>query len=173
RTSGSTAAPTTTSANRTRTSQRSSGQHASRIASSSCAGATTGPSGAVTRRARISRRRGGSSRVARRFGLAPLVVVAAVAATGWLYALRPGIPGPRIGEALPLDELSRHSSAPLAWFVLVWLTVAALLGLYARWALIDRLTAALLLGLAVGAFTYVETAVSIAVVRQVSLRDAL
>ncbi len=111
--------------------------------------------------------------MARRFGLAPLVVVAAVAATGWLYALRPGIPGPRIGEALPLDELSRHSSAPLAWFVLVWLTVAALLGLYARWALIDRLTAALLLGLAVGAFTYVETAVSIAVVRQVSLRDAL
>lgn len=109
----------------------------------------------------------------RRFGLAPLVVLSSVAATGWLYSVRPGIPGPRIGEALPLDELSRHSSAPLAWFVLVWLTVAAVLGLYARWARVDRLTAALLLGIAVGAFTYLETAVSIAVVRQVAMRDAL
>jgi len=111
--------------------------------------------------------------VARRLGLLPLALIAAIAATGWLYAMRPAIGGPRIGEALPLDELSRHDAAPLLWFVVVWLAVAAMLGLYARWARVDRLTAALLLGIAVGAFTYLETAISIAVVRQIPMRDAL
>ena len=30
---------------------------------------------------------------------------------------RPGLPGPRVAEALPLDELAKRSSAPLLWFV--------------------------------------------------------
>ena len=70
----------------------------------------------------------------RRLALLPLVVVLSAAAAGWLYLLEPGLPGPRIAEALPLDELSRHDRAPLLWFVVVWGTVAVLLGLYARWA---------------------------------------
>ncbi len=59
------------------------------------------------------------------------------------------------------------------WFVAVWGAAALLLGLYARWARIERTTAALLLGLGVGLFAYLETGIAIAVVRQVSLRDAL
>jgi len=109
----------------------------------------------------------------RRAGLLPVPILAVTAVTGWLYLVRPGVPGPRVGEALPLDELSRHAAAPLLWFVLVWALAAVLLGAYARWARIERVTAVLLLGLAVGIFVYLETTVSVAVVRQVSLRDAL
>jgi lysyl-tRNA synthetase class 2 len=111
--------------------------------------------------------------VLRRLAAAPLVLALSAAAIGWLYAVRPALPGPQVGEALPLDELSRHSSAPLLWFVLVWVAAGTALGLYARWAQIDRLTAALLLGLCVGVFAYLQTGVSIAVVRQISTRDAL
>ena len=42
----------------------------------------------------------------RRVVAAPVVLLVAAAATGWLYVVRPALPGPRIGEALPLDELA-------------------------------------------------------------------
>src|SRR5207253_10483503 len=48
-----------------------------------------------------------------------------------------------------------------------------LLGTYARWARIERTTAALLLALGVGLLSYLQTSVAIAVVRQIPLRDAL
>ena len=103
----------------------------------------------------------------------PLVVLVATAATGWMYVLHPSLPGPRLGEALPLDELSRHAAVAIAWYAAVWAVAAVLLGLYARWAGIERLTAALALGLAVGSWSYFQLGVSVAVVRQVSLRSAL
>ncbi len=103
----------------------------------------------------------------------PILVATAFAATGWLYLVRPALPGPRIGEALPLDELAKHSSAPLLWFGGIWLVAAIALGLYARSAGFERLTSALLLGVGIGLFGYLQTGISIAVVRQVSLRDAL
>jgi lysyl-tRNA synthetase class 2 len=109
----------------------------------------------------------------RRVGLLPLPLVAGFVATGWLYLFEPRVPGPRVGEALPLDELSKHAAAPLLWFTVVWGALGVLLALYARWARIERLTAVLLLALAVGLFVYLETALSVAVVRQVSLHDAL
>ncbi|HEY6961883.1 MAG TPA: phosphatidylglycerol lysyltransferase domain-containing protein [Gaiellaceae bacterium] len=109
----------------------------------------------------------------RRAGALPFTLLVATAATGWLYLVRPSLPGPRIGEALPLDELSRHASAPLVWFAVVWLAAGAAIGLYARWSRIDRLTAALLLGLLVSGFAYLQSGVSISVVRQISMRDAL
>ncbi|HET8605969.1 MAG TPA: phosphatidylglycerol lysyltransferase domain-containing protein [Gaiellaceae bacterium] len=102
----------------------------------------------------------------------PAVLAAALAATGWLYLLRPALPGPRLGGALPLDALARASSAPLLWYLVVWAAAAALLGVYARWARIDRLTAALLIGLAVGVWTYLADGVSIAVVQQIPAHDA-
>ena len=73
----------------------------------------------------------------RRVGLAlaPLAGLGIViTATGWLYLLRPhvSLPGPVVGDALPLDELSRHSGVPLLLFVAVWGLAAALLGLLAR-----------------------------------------
>jgi len=110
--------------------------------------------------------------MARRLGAAPVALAVAAAATGWLYLVRPALPGPRIGSALPLDELSRHSAVPLAWYFAVWAAAALVLAAYARWARIDRLTGALLLALAVGGWSYLESGVSIAVVRQIPARDA-
>jgi lysyl-tRNA synthetase class 2 len=103
----------------------------------------------------------------------PVVLLVGVAATGWMYLFHPALPGPRIGLALPLDELSRHSSVSLLWYLLVWGFAAALLGAYARWARIERLTAALILGLAVGIFNYLQVGISLAIVRQVPVRSAL
>src|ERR1700750_1876490 len=128
----------------------------------------TGRSGAATPRSRTSPPHGGS--MLRKAAGVPLIVVVGLASTGWMYLLRPGLPGPTIGQALPLDELSRHSSAPLLCFVFVWGAAAALLGLYARWAQLERMTAALLIGLAVGVWTYLQVGVSLAIVRQVPLQ---
>lgn len=103
----------------------------------------------------------------------PVLLLVGVAATGWMYLLHPALPGPQIGLALPLDELSRHSSVSLLWYLIVWGVAASLLGAYARWARIERLTAAVILGLGVGIWSYLQVGVSIAIVRQVSVRPAL
>jgi lysyl-tRNA synthetase class 2 len=109
----------------------------------------------------------------RRAAAAPIVVLVSAAATGWLYLVRPGLPGPKIGEALPLDELSRHSSAPLLYYLLVWAVTGLALGAVLRWARVERLTAALLLALGVGLWVYLTDGISITVVRQIPARDAL
>jgi len=77
------------------------------------------------------------------------------------------MPGPRVGDALPLDELSRRSAAPLAVFALVWLVAGLLLGLLARVTRLQRLSSALVLAIATGGWCYLLTAVSILIVRQV------
>jgi lysyl-tRNA synthetase, class II len=97
-----------------------------------------------------------------------------LAASGWLYLLRPHAPlgGPQVGDALPLDELPGHATLSLPPYLLVWGTAGILLGLLARWARAERLTAALLLAIAVGAWTYASTGISILVVRQIPAEDA-
>jgi lysyl-tRNA synthetase, class II len=104
-------------------------------------------------------------------GLAASTAAIAVllAATGWLYVGRPvvSLPGPVVHDALALDELSKHGSVPILLYLLVWATAAALLGLLARWARLERLTAGLLLGLGVGGWLYAVNGVSILVVRQI------
>ncbi|HEX7626248.1 MAG TPA: phosphatidylglycerol lysyltransferase domain-containing protein [Gaiellaceae bacterium] len=110
--------------------------------------------------------------MARKLFALPLVLVVSLAASGWLYLLNPALPGPRVRLALPLDELARHASASLVWFALIWGAAAVALGLYARWARIERLSAALLFAIATGTFAYLQTGVSVAVVRQISARDA-
>src|SRR5215475_307562 len=99
-----------------------------------------------------------------------------LATTGWMYLLeaRGGSSafGPSIGDALPLDELSKHSAVPLSTFVIVWAAAAILLGLIARLARAERMTAALLLALAVAVWGYLETGVSLLIVRQVPAHDA-
>lgn len=99
--------------------------------------------------------------------LAALAVV--VTATGWLYLVRPDVslPGPVVHDALPLDELSGHAKLPLLLYLAVWIPAAILLGLIARWARAERLTAALLLAIGVGAWTYLVNGVSILIVRQI------
>src|SRR3954470_11079378 len=171
RSSGSTAAPTTASGRRTRGSPPSSAACGCLTASSSSVAVTTGRCGVATRHARCSPSRGGS--MLRRLGAFPLLLAATLATTGWLYVVRLPLPGPKLGEALPLDELAKHSSAPLFWFLAVWVPAAAALALYARRAHFERLTAALLLGAGTGLVGYLQAGISIAVVRQIPLRDAL
>ncbi|MHB8642929.1 MAG: bifunctional lysylphosphatidylglycerol flippase/synthetase MprF [Gaiellaceae bacterium] len=95
-------------------------------------------------------------------------------AQGWLYLLRSHafVGGPRVGDALPLDELPRHAGVPLLLFFAVWAVAAFLLGLLARWSRAERLTASLLLALAVGGWAYATTGISLLVVRQVPAEDA-
>ena len=97
-----------------------------------------------------------------------------LAASGWLYILRAPtlVGGPRVGDALPLDELPRHSAVGMPIFIAVWAGAAVLLGLLARWARAERLTAALLLACAVGGWAYAATGVSLLVVRQIPAEDA-
>ena len=109
----------------------------------------------------------------RRAAAFPLMLLIGIAATGWMYLFNPALPGPQLGLALPLDELSRHSSVSLLWYLLVWGVAGTLLGAYARWARIERLTAALVLGLGIGISTYLQAGISIAIVRQVPVRAAL
>jgi lysyl-tRNA synthetase, class II len=106
-------------------------------------------------------------------GLAALAVL--VAAVGWLYLLRAnvGSGAAPVPDALPLYELSHRASVPLAVFLGVWGAAALLLGLLGRAARVERLTAALVLALGVGVWEYLSTGVSVAVVRQVPMHDAL
>ena len=110
----------------------------------------------------------------RRAAAFPLSFAVILAATGWLYASR-GLIGlrPLVGEALPLDELARHSSVPLLTFVVVWGVTAIFLGAIARWARVSRLVAAGLFAVGVGAWQYAALATSIAVVRQIPSQAAL
>ncbi|MDQ2968317.1 MAG: phosphatidylglycerol lysyltransferase domain-containing protein [Actinomycetota bacterium] len=99
--------------------------------------------------------------------LAGLTVL--VGASGWLYLIQPhsALPGTPIADALPLDELSRRSAVPLIVFVGVWAAAGLVLGLLARLARLERLTAALVLALGVGLFTFAATGFSVLVVRQI------
>ena len=116
-------------------------------------------------------------RVLRLLGAVSLIVLALVAVAlvaGVLYLVRPHVAGlgPGIGDALPLDELSRRSSIPIAIFLAVWALAAALLGLLARAVRAERLASALLLALTVGGWCYLQTGISILVVRQIPAHQA-
>jgi lysyl-tRNA synthetase class 2 len=106
-------------------------------------------------------------------GLLSLAVL--IAATGWLYIFYPkvSLPGPLISDALPLDELSKHSTVPLLLFVGIWTVASLLLGSLARFARAERSTAAALLALAVGLWTYFSNGFSLLIVRQISAHAAL
>ena len=97
-----------------------------------------------------------------------------LAAMGWLYVIQPHskLPGPPIADALPLDELSRRSAVPLLVFLAVWLAASSLLGWIAHASRAERLTAGLLLALGVGAWAYLQTGVSLLIVRQIPAHQA-
>ena len=123
-------------------------------------------------RSPISRRRGIS--MWRKLALPPILVGVTLGATGWLYVVRAGgLPGPRVREALPLDELAKHSSAPLLLFVAVWVAAGAVLGAAARWARVQRSVAVIACALGTVLVVYVSTGTSLAVTRQIAARDAL
>jgi lysyl-tRNA synthetase class 2 len=114
------------------------------------------------------------TRVARIAAAIVLSAAVLVAATGWLYVARPlaGMPGPAVRDALALDELSKHGSVAVTLYLVVWGAAAVVLALLARWARAERLTAGLLLALAVGGWLYALNGVSILVVRQIPAHQA-
>jgi lysyl-tRNA synthetase, class II len=98
------------------------------------------------------------------------VILVTSMATGWLYWLRAGAahwPGPRVADALPLDELPGHDSVPLAVFAAAFGVAAVLSGLVARALRLDRLTAGLGLAAAAWLWLWLADAFSLFVVRQV------
>jgi hypothetical protein len=97
-----------------------------------------------------------------------------LAAIGWLYVIQPhaSLPGPPVDDALPLDELSRRSAVPLLVFLVVWAAAAALLAFVAHAGRAERLTAGLLLALGVGGWMYLQTGVSLLIVRQIPAHEA-
>jgi lysyl-tRNA synthetase class 2 len=102
-----------------------------------------------------------------------LAFVVILSTQGWLYELRSAtLAGPRIRDALPLDELPRHDSVSLLLFVAVWGVAGVAVGLLARRARIERLTAALLAALVTGLWLFATTWVSLVIVRQVANRQA-
>ena len=113
-------------------------------------------------------------RAARGSAALALALCVVLGATGWLYVLRPrlSLPGPRVPDALPLDELSHHSGVPMLLFLAAWGVAALLLGLLARWAGAERLTAGLLLGFLLAGWLYAVNGVSILIVRQIPAHEA-
>jgi lysyl-tRNA synthetase class 2 len=112
--------------------------------------------------------------VARGIGASVVSLAIVVAASGWLYLIQPShaVPGPPVGDALPLDELSRRSAVPLLVFLAVWGTAALLLGLVTHAARAERLSAGLILALGVGGWSYLATGISLLIVRQVPAHQA-
>src|SRR2546430_475325 len=157
-------------------SRASSPRSALRTSTASSTADTTGPSGGTTRASPISQQQEGSPmvRTARSIAAVVLSLGVLVAAAGWLYLARPvvHVPGLTVRDALALDELSKHGSVSIVIFLAVWGAAAVLLGLVARWARAERLTAGLLLALGTGAWLYALNGVSILVVRQIPAHDA-
>ncbi|HKD32855.1 MAG TPA: phosphatidylglycerol lysyltransferase domain-containing protein [Gaiellaceae bacterium] len=113
-------------------------------------------------------------RALRNGGVTIAALLMVLAATGWLYLVRQTVAslGPRLPLALPLDELANKATLPLLVFLAVWGSAGLMLGLLARAARLERLTAALVLAVGVGTFEFLATGVSLAIVRQVPLHQA-
>src|SRR6185437_5567052 len=104
------------------------------------------------------------ARALRNTSITLISLLVLLAATGWLYLVRPQVGGlgpPSLSEALPLDELANRAGLPLLVFVAVWGSAGLLLGLLARAARLERLTAALVLAVGVGTFEYLAMGVSL------------
>lgn len=102
--------------------------------------------------------------VARRVLLVPIFA----AAYGWQDRLR-GLPGPRIGLALPLREPSHHDAVPLIALAAVWLVAFALAARLVPVRVLPRLPAAVVRGLATFALLLALQALSLELVRQATL----
>jgi lysyl-tRNA synthetase class 2 len=112
-----------------------------------------------------------------RAGLVALAIVVVTSiATGWLYLLRASIVGwpvPRVADALPLDELPGHDGVPLVVFLAAFGVAGVMLGLVARAARLDRLTAGLALAAGTGAWLLAVDTFCLFVVRQMPAAAAL
>jgi lysyl-tRNA synthetase class 2 len=116
---------------------------------------------------------GGVARTASLVLAVPLVVAAT---TGWLYWVRQTVAswhGPRVADALPLDELASHASVPFVVYVVAFVAGGMILGLLARVLRYDRTSATLVLAVGTGAAVLVIDTICIYIVRQIPLHAAL
>jgi lysyl-tRNA synthetase class 2 len=120
----------------------------------------------VVRPAKLANR---ARSVGLRVGVAIVGLALTLSAFGWIYLLRAPagvLPGPGVSDALILDELAGHSRVSVWLFLLVWGVAALMLAGLARALRLERLQAALILALGVGAWLLILTAFSLYVVRQ-------
>ena len=120
--------------------------------------------------------RRGAVAVGRITAMAVAVVALSTAAIGVLYWLRGPTahwPGPRLYDVLPLDELPLHADAPLILFAVTMALAGVLAGTAARLLGFDGFAISLTVGAGVGVWLYLSSAVSIFIVRQVSLVAAI
>lgn len=118
----------------------------------------------------------GAGAFARSLGMTAAIIVVPSMAIGWLYwlrALTTSWPGPKISDALPLDELPSHAEVPLVVFLVVFAVAAMLLGLTARRLHVDGLVGGIASGLGVATWLYLVSSISLFVVRQVPFTAAL
>lgn len=104
--------------------------------------------------------------------MSAVAIILATVSSGWLYWLeRPtsSWPGPRVTDALPLDELAGHANISLIVFAVVMTAAGILTAMFARLLKFDGFAIALSVGVGIGAWQYIASAVSIFVVRQVSV----
>jgi lysyl-tRNA synthetase class 2 len=104
------------------------------------------------------------------------VMALSSAAIGILYLLRgptAGWPGPRLFDVLPLDELPGHADVPLILFAVTMAVAGLLAGGVASALGFDGFAISLSVGVGVGVWLYLSSALSIFIVRQVSLVNAI
>ena len=114
--------------------------------------------------------------VIRALVVALAIVVLTSLATGWLYLVRGSVihwPGPRVADALPLDELPGHDGVPLAAYVAACIVAGVILGFVARALRLERLTAGLALSIGTGVWLLLADTFCLFVVRQVPAGAAL
>ncbi len=120
--------------------------------------------------------RGGAALALRVIALILAIIVVTSLATGWLYWLRAGVagwPGPRVADALPLDELPGSDGVPLAIYFTVFAVAGVMLGLVARALRLNRLTAGLSLAAGTGLWLLAVDMLCLFIVRQVPAGAAL
>ena len=88
---------------------------------------------------------------------------------GWLYWLRPhleGLPGPKVPDALALDELPDHADVALLIFLGVFGAAGLILGAVARRLGLRRLATLVVLWLGTAGWLLIASTVSLFTVRQ-------
>jgi lysyl-tRNA synthetase class 2 len=113
--------------------------------------------------------------ISRLVGFAAAAVLLSSMSIGWLYLLEAPTahwPGPRLADALPLDELSGRAGISLIVFIVAMAAAALFTAAIGRLLGFDGFAAALTIGFVIGAWLYIASAISIFVVRQISLDQA-
>jgi hypothetical protein len=119
----------------------------------------------------------GIVRAIRRSGHLFLLTLLHVTATiGWLYWVRAtvaALPGPKLGDALPLDALATHDSVPVVIYLVAFALAGVLLGLAMHHLRLEGRGRAAVLVAYVWFVLYVFDVISLFTVRQIPFLNAI